>query len=174
MEIMSQCDICSGGCPVNSHRVSEWVLSIRIFLAVWTNLKQTAVCYLWKKGNYGMVQAWFSSIVWNCLKTNTFYWTLLNFQQTTMINIPFYLINARLTVLAEPIVQALYRSAWYSWQSYLVRIKKKKQLLSERSGLHKLLWGCVRRDIWCKNLPMWCYPLWWSLVNTAESSFSKC
>lgn len=28
MEIMSQCDICSGGCPVNSHRVSEWVLSI--------------------------------------------------------------------------------------------------------------------------------------------------
>lgn len=173
MEIMSQCDICSGGCPVNSHRESEWVLSIRIFLAVWTNLKQTAVCYLWKKENCGMIQAWFSSIVWNCLKT----YILLNFTELSANNYdqhPLLVNKCKVNSVSRAHCSSTVQFCLIQLAKLFGKNKEKKQLLSECTGLHKLLWGCVRRDIWCKNLPMWCYPLWWSLVNTAESSFSKC
>lgn len=164
MEIMSQCDICSGSCPVNSHRVSEWVLSTRLFLAVWTNLTQTAVCYLWDGS---------SMIFLNCLELFENKYILLNFTDLSANNYDHHslLVNkCKVNSVSRAHCSSTAQFCLIQLAKLLVIIKKKKQLLSQCSGLHKILWRCFRRDI----LPMWCYPLWWSLVNTAESSFSKC
>lgn len=103
-----------------------------------------------------------SMIFLNCLELFENKYILLNFTELSANNYdqhPLLVNKCKVKSVSRAHCSSTVQFCLIQLAKLFGKNKEKKQLLSECSGLHKLLWGCVRRDIWCKNLPMWCYPL---------------